>query len=164
MARLILVCGPTGVGKTTYSLSLSKEVEAIRFSIDPWMQTLFSKDMTLLDYSWMIERVNRCYDQIWQVSEQILAINGNVILDLGFTTKAQRDIFSNRAKEMNINSEIHYLDAPKDIRKKRVDKRNIEKDPSVYAFEVTDMMFNFMEPKFEIPAQDELKYGCKVNA
>jgi len=36
------VSGPTGVGKTTYSLSLSKEVDAIQFSIDPWMQTLFS--------------------------------------------------------------------------------------------------------------------------
>ena len=163
MARLILVCGPVGAGKTTYSLSLSKEVGAIRFSIDPWMQTLYSKDMTSLDYSWMIERVGRCYEQIWQVSEQILAINGNVILDLGFTTKAQRDIFSNRAKEMNINAEIYYLDTPKDIRKQRVDKRNIEKDPSVYAFEVTDMMFDFMEPKFEIPDKDELKYGCKVN-
>jgi len=87
--------------------------------------------MTSLDYPWMIERVNRCYEQIWQVSEQILAINGSVILDLGFTTKSQRDIFSNRAKEININPEIHYLDAPKNIRKKRVDKRNIEKDPSV---------------------------------
>jgi len=162
MARLILVCGPTGAGKTTYSLSLSKEIEAIRFSIDPWMQTLFAKDMTSLDYSWMIERVNRCYEQIWQVSEQILAIDGNVILDLGFTTKEQRDIFSNRAKKMNINSEIHYLDAPKDIRKQRVDKRNLEKDPSVYAFEVTDMMFDFMEPKFEAPDQDELKYGYKL--
>ena len=164
MARLILVCGPTGVGKTTYSLSLSKELEAILFSIDPWMQTLFSKDMVSLDYSWMIERVNRCYEQIWQVSEQILTINGNVILDLGFTTKSQRDVFSNRSKEMNINSEIHYLDAPADIRKQRIAKRNLEKDPAVFAFEVTDVMFNFMEPKFEAPDQDELKYGFKVNA
>ncbi len=55
MARLVLVCGPTGVGKTTYSLSLSKDVEGIRFSIDPWMQTLFAQDMTSLDYSWMID-------------------------------------------------------------------------------------------------------------
>ena len=164
MARLILVCGPTGVGKTTYSQSQSKEIEAVLFSIDPWMQTLFSKDMASLDYSWMIERVNRCYEQIWQVSKQILAINGNVILDLGFTTKAQRDIFSNRAKEMNINAEVHYLDAPTDIRKQRVEKRNIEKDPAVYAFEVTDMMFNFMEPKFEIPDQNELIHGRKVDA
>jgi len=164
MARLILVSGPTGVGKTTYSLSLSKELEAILFSIDPWMQTLFSEDMDSLDYTWMIERVNRCYEQIWQVSEQILANNGNVILDLGFTTKAQRDVFSNRAKEMNVDSEIHYLDAPKDTRKQRIAKRNLEKDPAVFAFEVTDVMFNFMETKFEAPDQDELENGTTVNA
>ena len=163
MAKLILVCGPTGVGKTTYSLSLSKEIGAVRFSIDPWMQTLFAKDITSLDYSWMIERVIRCYEQIWQVSEQILAFDGNVVLDLGFTTKEQRDIFSDRAKELDINSEIHYLEAPKDTRKKRVEKRNAEKDPSVYSFEVTDVMFNFMEPKFEAPNQEELKNGCKIN-
>lgn len=163
MARLILVCGPTGAGKTTYSLSLCKEIKAIRFSIDPWMQTLFSNDMTSLDYSWMIERVHRCYEQIWQVSEQVLALNGNVVLDLGFTTKAQREIFSDRAKKLSINPEIHYLDAPKDTRKKRVEKRNTEKDPSVYSFEVNSMMFNFMEPKFEIPDREELKNGCKIN-
>jgi len=120
--------------------------------------------MTSLDYSWMIERVNRCYEQIWQVSEQILSLNRNVVLDLGFTTKAQRDIFSDKAKTLGIISEVHYMDAPKDVRKKRVEKRNLEKDPSVYSFEVTNMMFNFMEPRFEVPDQDELKNGCKVNA
>jgi predicted kinase len=164
MAKLILVCGPTGVGKTTYSLTLSKEIGAIRFSIDPWMTLLFSKDMISLDNSWMIERVNRCCEQIWEVSEQVLALDGNVVLDLGFITKAQRDEFSNRAKALDINVEIHYLDAPKEVRKKRIEKRNIEKDPTVYAFEVTDMMFNFMEQKFEAPNQEELKYGCKVTA
>ena len=162
MARLILVCGPTGAGKTTYSLSLAKEIEAIKFSIDPWMQTLFSKDMTTLDFTWMMERVNRCSDQIWQISEQILAIDGNVILDLGFTTKEQRDIFTNRARELGVNSEVHYLDATKEARRQRVDQRNIEKDPAVFSFEVTNMMFNFMEPRFEIPDQEELKNGCKL--
>ena len=166
MARLILICGPTGAGKTTYALSIAEEIEAVRFSIDPWMQSLFSEDMVSLDYSWMIERVNRCYKQIWEVSEQILALNGNVVLvlDLGFTTKEQRDLFSNRAKALGIAAEIHYLHAPKDVRKNRIEKRNTEKDPCVYAFEVTDMMFNFMEPKFEVPDQEELKNGCKLTA
>lgn len=163
MARLILVCGPTGVGKTTYSLSLAKDIQAIKFSIDPWMQTLFSKDMGDLDFDWMMERVNRCSDQIWQVSEQILAIDGNVILDLGFTTKEQRDVFSNRARALGLESEVHYLDASTAIRKQRVDKRNTEKDPAVYAFEVTDMMFDFMEPRFEVPDEVELKHGRKIS-
>lgn len=164
MAKLILVCGPIGVGKTTYALSLSKEISAVKFSIDPWMQTLFAKDMTTLNYSWMIERVNRCYAQIWEVAKQILVLDGNVILDLGFTTKDQRELFIKKADELNINAEILYLDAPKGVRKKRVEKRNVEKDSDVYAFEVTEMMFNFMEPRFEIPDEKELKYGCVVCA
>jgi len=164
MARIIIVTGPTGVGKTTYSLSFSKEIEAVRFSIDPWMQILFSKDMTTLDYSWMIERVHRCYDQIWQVAEQILALDGNVVLDLGFTTKEQRNHFTDLAKGLGIDPEVHYLTASTATRKKRVEIRNEEKDPSVYSFEVTDFMFNFMEPKYEIPSQEELENGCTVNS
>jgi len=163
MARLILVCGPTGVGKTTYSISQAKELDAIRFSIDHWMQTLFSQDMTSLDYHWLIERVYRCYEQVWEVTEQILTIDANVILDLGFTTKAQRDLFADRARKLGVKPEIHYLDASQTTRKQRVNKRNTEKDPAVYAFEVTDTMFEFMESKFEVPDQDELKNGRSLN-
>ena len=144
-------------------MSLAKDIQAIKFSIDSWMQTLFSKDMGDLDFDWMMERVNRCSDQIWQVSEQILAIDGNVILDLGFTTKEQRDVFSNRARALGLEPEVHYLDASTAIRKQRVDKRNTEKDPAVYAFEVTDMMFDFMEPRFEVPDEVELKHGRKIS-
>jgi DNA polymerase III delta prime subunit len=60
MARLVLVCGPTGVGKTTHSLSLADEIKGVKFSIDPWMQTLFSKDMTELDFEWMMPLFSFC--------------------------------------------------------------------------------------------------------
>lgn len=162
MARLILVCGPTGAGKTTYSLELAKEISAVRFSIDPWMQTLFSKDITEIEYSWMIERVERCYEQIWEVSQQILKLDGQVILDLGFTTQEQRKQFFDRAEALNINAELHYLNAAPRVRKARVEKRNTEKDPAVYSFEVTDMMFDFMEPRFEVPTAKELEFGLSI--
>ena len=164
MPRLILVCGPTGAGKTTYSISLCDEVGAIRFSIDHWMQILFAKDMTSLDYSWLMDRVSRCYEQIWEVSEQILKRDGNVVLDLGFTTKAQRAIFFDRSKALGLHPEVHYLDAPRDLRKQRVARRNEEKDSRLYAFEVTDGMFDFMEPLFEAPDADELKNGLTVKS
>lgn len=163
MARLILVCGPTGAGKTTYAISMSKATKAIRFSIDPWMQTLYANDMTSIDFGWMMERVERCHEQIWEVSEQILQLDGNVILDLGFTTRMQRGIFVDRGIQHNLNAEIHYLNASPDIRKQRVRTRNREKDASVYALEVTDEMFDFMERRFEVPDDNELKNGVAVN-
>lgn len=160
--KVVLVCGPTGAGKTTYSIALAKELGAIRFSIDPWMQNLFAKDMTSLDYSWMIERVERCYTQIWSVSEQIVKLGGPVVLDLGFTTKAQRSRFVDLAEGIGVASEVHYLTVPADIRKARVTQRNTDKDPDVYSFEVNDFMFDFMEPRFEAPDENELRNGKAV--
>ncbi|MGJ3245558.1 MAG: AAA family ATPase [Elainellaceae cyanobacterium] len=160
--KVVLICGSTGVGKTTYSILLAKELGAVRFSIDPWMQTLFAKDMKSLDYAWMIERVERCYQQIWEVSEQILSLEGVVVLDLGFTTKAQRSMFFDLANAIGASSELHYLSAPVKIRKARVKQRNIDKDPDLYSFEVTDFMFDFMEPKFEIPDESELQNGRHI--
>lgn len=162
MKRMIIVCGPTGAGKTTYSIALAKEIGAVRFSIDPWMQTLFADDMKTLDYSWMIERVYRCYEQIWDTCEKIFSIDGSVVLDLGFTEKAQRQLFADRAEGLNIEAEVHYLEVSKEVRKERVAKRNAEKDPDVYVFDVTDEMFNFMEPRFEPPDDSELKHGLRV--
>ena len=64
---------------------------------------------------------------------------------------------------IGIVPEVHYIDAPKKIRKERVTKRNTEKDPEVYVFDVTDAMFNFMEPRFEQPDDTELKNGLIVD-
>ena len=163
MSRLIIVCGRTGAGKTTHAIAVSDETRAIRFSIDPWMQTLFAKDMTALDFDWMMERVERCQAQIWEVGEQVLGREGNVVLDLGFTTRAQRQVFVDRAKRLGIDAEVHFVDAPADVRRRRVAKRNAEKDPSVYAFDVTDQMFAFMEPRFEVPDEDELANGRTID-
>jgi predicted kinase len=164
MSRLIIVCGLTGAGKTTYSIKLCDELNAIRFSIDPWMQTLFSKDMKSLDFSWMMERVERCQVQIWETSKQILVNGGIVVLDLGFTTKAQRDLFVDKSAQIGILCEIHYIKTALNVREERVKKRNLEKDPSVYAFEVTSEMFEFMEPRFEYPSDDELESGLVVTS
>lgn len=153
--RLIMVCGCTGAGKTTYSLALAAELKAVRFSIDPWMQTLFGPDMEELDYDWMIARVLRCYDQIWDVAAQILQTGGTAILDLGFTERQQRDMFYRRARDIGVEAELHFLDVATDIRQQRVQQRNTEKDPAVYMFEVTDFMFDFMETRFEHPSSDE---------
>ena len=109
MKRMIMVCGRVGAGKTTYSLKLADEIGALKISIDQWMQTLYAADMKTINFNWMMERVNRCYVQIWDVSSQTLKNNGSVILDLSFTTRSERNFFLDRASEIGIDPEIHYL-------------------------------------------------------
>ena len=163
--RLILVTGQTGAGKTTYSLALAKQLPAVRFSIDPWMQTLYGPDTDIKnpDYNWMIERVYRCYDQIWQTASQVLHTGGHVILDLGFTEQALRQQFIDKGLTIGVQAEVHYLKVDASTRKQQVAKRNTEKDPQVYAFDVTDQMFEFMEPRYEEPSAEELQHGKTIS-
>ena len=56
------------------------------------------------------------------------------------------------------------MEVQKEVRKKRVEKRNTEKDPAVYVFQVTDMMFNVMAPRFEALNEEELNFGCTLQS
>ncbi len=166
MPRLILVTGQTGAGKTSYSLRLASDINAIRFSIDPWMQTLYGPDTDIgnPDYNWMIERVYRCYNQVWETASQVLNSGGNVILDLGFTEQAQRRQFIEQGKTLGIEAEVHYLKVDVAQRRQQVAKRNRDKDPQLFAFEVTRPMFDFMETRFEEPTATELQHGKIISA
>ena len=50
-------------------------------------------------------------------------------------TKAKREYFINKAKVIRASAEVHYINAPINIRKQYVTKRNSEKDRSVYSRE-----------------------------
>lgn len=162
MAKLVLVCGQTGAGKTTHAIAVAKEIGAIRFSIDPWMKLLFEKDLKSFDYEWITERVERCCEQIWEVTEQILKLDGNAVLDLSFRMKAQRTRVYERASALGVAPELHFLDIPADLRRSRIQQRNRERNPAVFSFEVTNFMFDFMESKFEAPDDQELAAGLHI--
>lgn len=44
MARLHLIVGPVGAGKSTFGRKLSRDVGAVRLTLDEWMATLFGDD------------------------------------------------------------------------------------------------------------------------
>lgn len=67
--KIVLVCCPTGVGKTTYSMSLAKELGAVRFSMDTlWKRlkvadTLVYLDMPVWRHSWWVTK--RFLQGVW---------------------------------------------------------------------------------------------------
>lgn len=155
MPTVHLVCGPTGAGKTTFARKLATECEALRFSIDEWMATLFAADAPApLTFEWAIERVGRCEEMIWQTGLAALAAGRDIVLDLGFTTREQRDRFRALAMEAGHGVALHHVTASREVRLARVRRRN-EDGSETLAFEVTDGMFDFMEDRFELPAPEE---------
>jgi len=153
--RVNLVSGSTGAGKTTFARKLAEERQAVRFSIDEWMNNLYWPDQEPgVDYRWAIERVERCERQIWANALEVLRCGRDVILDLGFTEKRQRARFAKLAEEAGEELVTYYVAADPDVRRARVRQRNDEKRET-FEFEVTDDMFEFMEGIFEPPTDDE---------
>ena len=100
-----LICGSTGAGKTTYAIRLSETEGAVRFSIDDWMTTLFWMDTAQpIDPGWAMERVKRCYRQIWATALQVADRGISCVLDLGFGQQSERSRFAGLAAESGLYS------------------------------------------------------------
>lgn len=163
MNKIHLVFGSQGAGKSTYSKELAQKVNGVHLSIDEWMWELYGADLPKsMNLKWIMERVERCEKQIWTTAKQIAICGGNVILDLGFMKVKNRDTFMNLAKEINVSTQLHYVDAPYSVRHKRVEERNVQKGQT-FSFEVTPIMFEFMEKEFEKPTEKELQNAVIIN-
>lgn len=155
-AGLVLVVGSTGAGKTTYARALAERIGAMRFSIDEWMMALFWKDSPQpIRFDWTIERVGRCEALIFRTASEAAMKGMPAVLDLGFTTREQRDRFRTLAAGAGLSATIHYIDVNPQERWRRVQQRNAAQG-TTYAFEVNRSMFDFMELRWEPPRPAEL--------
>lgn len=156
MAVVHLIVGRTGAGKTFVARRLEEDSRGVGFSIDAWMATLFIPDSEGPEFEWMMERIGRCESLIWKQAIRLLELNQNVVLDLGFSTREHRRSFFERAKQAGAECELHWVEAPLEVRRERVRSRN-EGSSETYSFEVTDEIFNWMEDFFEDLDEQEKK-------
>jgi predicted kinase len=166
MRHLIhMVCGSTGAGKTTYALQLAARLKGVRFSIDEWMSALYWMDSPKpVDAAWSLERVERCYGQIWSTAVQVAECGTPCVLDLGFSQAAGRVKFYERARAAALSVQLHFVDVAKEERWRRVEKRNAGKGGAQQlTFEVTRDMFDFVESTWEAPGADEMAAHDGVN-
>jgi predicted kinase len=155
MATWHLVAGSTGAGKTTAAREIAERVGGVRFSIDEWMTALYWMDCPEKnDFPWALERVGRCEAQIEVVARQLAEVGVSSVLDLGFTTRAQRLGWLQRAKAAGVACVLHVLEVDAEVRWARVCERN-RGESGTYAFVVTREMFEFMEERWEAPSDDE---------
>jgi len=156
MAEWHLVAGSTGAGKSTAAREIAERVGGVRFSIDEWMSALYWMDCPEKnDFPWALERVGRCEAQIEVVARELAQVGVDAVLDLGFTTRAQRMKWLERAKAAGVECVLHVLDVDAEVRWARVCERN-RGESGTYAFVVTREMFCFMEERWEAPSVEEL--------
>jgi predicted kinase len=151
MACWQLLAGSTGAGKSTLARELVERTGGVRFAIDEWMNALYWMDCPEKnDLPWALERVARCEAQIAVVAQQIAGAGVDAILDLGFTTKAQRLAWLERGRAAGVAVELHMLDVPAEVRWERVCERN-RGASATYSFAVSREMFDAMEAMWELP-------------
>jgi predicted kinase len=158
---LHFVCGPVGSGKTTYAQALAGRIKAVRFSTDEWVARLFGKERpSPCPVEWAVERTRRCWAQIWPLAEEIIALDGNTVFDIGLPLQDERDTFRSWAMGTRASVKMHYLDVDRETRWARVERRNLERS-ATFAFEVSPAMFDALDAAFEPPTDDEL-YGAMI--
>jgi len=121
-ARLILVCGLPGSGKTTYARQLEAQLRAIRFCPDEWMAAL-SLDI------WDEAGRAKIESLQWQLGQHLLALGLTIIIEWGTWGRSERDALRLRARELGAAVELHYLFAPVNVLFDRVQRRGLENPP-----------------------------------
>jgi predicted kinase len=153
-----VVCGSTGAGKTTYSCRLSDRLGAVRFSIDEWMSALFWMDTPKPLQAASLERVERCFSQIWSVASQVARRGVPCVLDVGFGDAKNRQRIYNLVTDAGLSMQLHFLNVPVAERWHRVQIRNAEKGASYQLpFDVTREMFDFCGTLWEPPSDEEMR-------
>lgn len=157
MGNPILIVGNVGAGKSTYAQKLVHTQNAYVFAVDEWMSNLYRADLPEDDaYEWSLVRLERIEAQMLVEALKLIERNIQVVLDLGFFGREQRDRIMNFLLEHNKNPVIHYLDVDKETRWERVNQRNTQKTDT-FQFHVSRETFEFCETIFEPLHTDERK-------
>ena len=155
MAAIHLIEGPVGAGKSTLAGRMARELGIPWLDLDDWMVNLFSPDRPAEGFlEWYTDRKNRCIEQIWRVTERLLAADVGVVLELGLVQRADRSAFYERIDAAGCGLQVYVLDVPRDVRLERVRGRNAGQGET-FKMAVSDEIFAIADAAWAAPDEIE---------
>jgi predicted kinase len=137
-ARLIIVCGLPGSGKTTLARRLEAGIGAVRLCADDWINAL-AVNLWNEDVRSRIEALQ------WVMAQRLLELGNIVILEWGAWSRNERDMLRERARELGAAVELHYLRASPETLFRRIEQRALE-DPPVTREHISRWFEDFEAP------------------
>jgi predicted kinase len=148
-ARIYLLCGKTGSGKTTYSRKLEQQ-GAVRFSLDEWMLRFYDHPMSreLFD-----QRVRICEEMFFDLTEALVRRGVDVVIDHGFWKREARDRARRRLATTGARIELIFFPIPDAVLLERLRARNASLPAETFL--ITEEMFELFSTWFEPPDDSE---------
>jgi len=155
LGKVILICGKTGSGKTTYANKLAERLNAVNISQDELMLGLFGAEMYDNEPEKYALYCARVEDYVKRKAGEAAKAGAVAICENGFWPRAERDELRRLYAEMGVECELHYIDTPEEQRIKNIERRNeeIRRGKSHFFLnETSEDIYHF----FEVPDEDEI--------
>jgi predicted kinase len=118
-ARLVVITGLPGSGKTTLATELSWSMPAVRLCPDDW---LMSSGIDL----WNDGVRGRIEQFQLDLALDLLSAGGNVVIEWGVWAREERDALRDAARAIGAAVELRYVSAPVDELWRRIVARDLE--------------------------------------
>lgn len=152
-AKLILLCGLPGSGKTTLAKRMEAELDALRFCPDEWIEAILADERDIAERDRLRDPIENLQ---WEIAQTYLQKGLTVILENGFWAEEERSAYALQAVELGAKIELYFLDVPADELWRRILARNeglINK-----TFEMTREEVEKGWRLFQPPTQHELDF------
>ena len=144
--KLYLMCGKIASGKSTLARRLAADSGAVLICQDRWLSKLYPGEISSLD------DYRRCHARLCSVVgdhvASLLDAGVSVVLDFPANTLASRAWMRRLFEEVGAAHELHYLDVPDHICRKRLEERNTLREDE---YEVSSEDFELFLSYFVAP-------------